>query len=407
MGFKLKHLFKGVGKALKPINKIATPVFGAALGTMLGGPAGGILGGALAGSTTRGGHNKFAGALQGAGVGAAYGALAPTLASSFGAAPGESLLSRMTGLNAPSFLNQVGMESAPGIGGGLGLIGNLGQPGIFPQLTMGNVARSAFGALGHTQHPQPYMEPPEPLPAFQGFPEIGFDEGMNAPQGRLGFQPMSLPMGHGFNASNPHPHAYLSPLDILRKLSPNIPFGKSMQPQVPKSDKPLKEEKRREKKGRNRVFAKGGLVKKERVGFIRESDSGGQDDDIDMNIAPNAYVMNATDLSLFGDGNTENGKKKVKDWEDALHKKHANFLKSGIVNLREYVGQKEPPVKAKVSNGEYVLKPSTLLIVGKGDNAKGAKAIDKMRHKLRKQKGVKEILPPRTKPMKYYLQGNR
>jgi hypothetical protein len=399
MGFKLKHIFKGVGKVIKPVNKILTPMLGAAVGTMLGGPAGGILGASLAGASMRGGHNRLKGALHGAATGTLYQALAPTIANSLGATMANSpIISSVTGLSSPSLLHQLGMSSAPELGGGLGFMGNAGHRGILPNLSMGKMIGSGFNALQGIQNPvQPFEQPQQSQ--MMEFPEMGGESyDMHYPgQGGQSFNDQHQDYSMmPFEAA--YPKSPVSPLDILRKLSPKIPFGKTQHEMREKREN-KEEDSEKAKKHHRAKFSQGGkvkLVKKERTGYIRESDSGGQDDDIDMDIPPNAYVMNGMDVSLYGDGNTENGVKILKKWEASLPKNKFSKM---------HDNPRIKPVKARVSNGEYVLKPSSVIAIGKGSVDKGVKIIDNMRDNLRKQKGVKAILPPRTKSMKYYMKG--
>ena len=110
---------------LKNIFKALPAVIGAVGGTALGGPLGATIGGALGGSMSRGGQNKFKGALSGAGIGLGYSALAPMAGNALGVS-GTGPLSRFVGMNSPSLLNQLGVSNAPTTGGGLGF-GGLGS----------------------------------------------------------------------------------------------------------------------------------------------------------------------------------------------------------------------------------------------------------------------------------------
>lgn len=170
-----------------------------------------------------------------------------------------------------------------------------------------------------------------------------------------------------------------SPLEIFRKLFPKRHHGKSALAQF--MPEPIKQ------------YAQGGFT-----GHIKESDSSGIADDIPKKIPNGSYVWNATDLSLLGDGSSDHGVKKVKQFED-------HFERSGIVRNYEHDGRL---IDAKVSNDEYVMKPSTVAAIGKkfaGDPRKGPQVIDKARETLRKQKGVKKILPPKAKEVTSYFRG--
>lgn len=109
MGFKLKNIIKAL-----------PAVIGAIGGTALGGPLGATMGGALGGSMSRGGRNKFKGALGGAGIGLGYSAFAPMAGNALGVS-GAGPLSNILGMNSPSLMSQLGMAGASTTGGGLGL----------------------------------------------------------------------------------------------------------------------------------------------------------------------------------------------------------------------------------------------------------------------------------------------
>jgi len=133
MGFKLKNIIKAL-----------PAVIGAVGGTALGGPLGATVGGALGGSMSRGGQNKFKGALGGAGIGLGYSALAPMAGNAFGVS-GAGPLSNVLGMNSPSLMSQLGFANAPATGGGLGL-GSLFGGGA--QGAAGAEAAQNSGAFG-------------------------------------------------------------------------------------------------------------------------------------------------------------------------------------------------------------------------------------------------------------------
>jgi len=134
-------------------------------------------------------------------------------------------------------------------------------------------------------------------------------------------------------------------------------------------------------------YKKGGYVK---------GGSSGQADDVKAKIKEGDYILNATDVSLIGDGNSENGAKRIKkEIED-------KFSKSGFVrNPDNNVGHRV--INAFLSHGEYRIPKEVVTEIGRGDNKKGAKVIDGMRKMLRSHKGVKHILPPKTKKLISYM----
>ena len=128
-------------------------------------------------------------------------------------------------------------------------------------------------------------------------------------------------------------------------------------------------------------------------GYI-DGDSGGQDDDVEIEMTPGSYVMDATTVGLLGDGHSKKGANLLKSWEEKA-------LSSGIVNSSDYGHSHR--VKAMVSPGETVLSPHFVTKIGKGSNDKGAKLLDKFRKRVRRHKGVKTFLPPKSKPINSYL----
>lgn len=124
--------------------------------------------------------------------------------------------------------------------------------------------------------------------------------------------------------------------------------------------------------------------------------TGGQADVRPDRIRPGSYILNATDISLLGDGNTDNGMHKA-------HKMVDKFMRSGITSdyMSDHSNHKH--IDVMLSDGEYKVPAEVVTAIGKGSNDRGAKMLDKARKKLRKQKGVKAILPPKSKDFMSYL----
>lgn len=135
-------------------------------------------------------------------------------------------------------------------------------------------------------------------------------------------------------------------------------------------------------------------------GYV-EGDSGGQDDDKDARLKPHDFIMDATTVSLAGDGNSKAGAKRIK------YQIEDKFSKGGIT--RDYPhshnikATESRDIKAKLSPGEYRIPAHIVSSIGKGDPNKGAKVLDKFRNNLRKHKGVKKFLPPKSKPLTSYM----
>lgn len=123
---------------------------------------------------------------------------------------------------------------------------------------------------------------------------------------------------------------------------------------------------------------------------------GGQDDNIIMSVKPDSYVMNSTVTSLIGDGNTKNGKKKFKKWE----KKVVGSGKNSISSVSD--GR---TTKIAVSDGEHIFGPDFVEKIGGGSKKKGGKILDNFQKNVIKHKGLKNFLPPKSKPIESYLRG--
>ena len=111
------------------VGGVVSSVVVPAIGMVVAGPIGAISAGATYGAVEHGAEGIPAGAIRGA----IYAALAPTAGEALGVNP-EGFGGAITGLNGPSLLNQLGVSSAPAIGGGIGLFGNLGAAGLAEQM---------------------------------------------------------------------------------------------------------------------------------------------------------------------------------------------------------------------------------------------------------------------------------
>jgi hypothetical protein len=162
-------------------------------------------------------------------------------------------------------------------------------------------------------------------------------------------------------------------------------------------------------------FASGGYV---------EGDSGGTQDNIPAKIPEGSYVLDATTMSLLGDGNSKAGHKKVEEMLHKIRSKSHSFSeqghRDGIYNLSKMNHERSKFAKggqevsrlhgrmipALVSSGEYIIKPEDVLLFGNGGSLKeGVKNLDLFREKLKRQKGLspKRVIPPKTKEIDQYI----
>lgn len=367
-------LFRKVEKALrKPVKTIAAPA-AALIGNMVLPGAGAIIGGAIGKAATSKG-NLGKNLLKGALIGAGTGYLAPQLGGAFGVAPGGAMGSFL-GVGAPSFINGLGVPNligqggalsglfggasaaslagapgtiaAGGTGGGLGLNGLLGLGGLAAVLQGARNGRSKF-----VNYEGPTLE--ERMRA----------QGMTPPK-----------------ITSP----YKQPKSFTRKY--NDPGRDILSNQEGEhlyfEDIPWPGE-----------YAHGGHVGE---GYFHGA-SGGQDDNRHTKMPEQSYVMDATTISLYGDGNSEAGRHKL------------NELKEKFIKAAKEHGYERPhnlkDIDAMVSDGEDIWPPEASFGAGvlvHGDGAKGVKVLDNFRKKLRKQKGVKPFLPPKSKHASYYLE---
>lgn len=366
---------------------------------MLGGPLGAIAGGALGGASTRSDKNKLKGALKGAALAGLYTAGAPALFHGLGGTQGGIMakIAGAGGIGNPSLLNQLGVSSAPNMGGGLGFYGNMGQKGIFEGL--GGVKGFAAKIPGGK-----YL-----LPAAQhGFGKMLSGRGQRFQE--AGPSREHDPYGYSSSVVNPTEPVPAIPLAAPSKQQQEHQKVSDIvnNPQLSALDKLLQilQVLESEKPGEGAAQQAQNLQREEvphqgfdaegfkRGGYVHGS-TGGQDDKVPTDLHEGDYVMDATTVSLLGDGNSHNGAQKVKEIE-------GKFMNTGIVRnpARNYNVRS---VKAKVSPGEYIIKKEVVDAAGRGNNKQGAKVFDKFRNNLRSHKGVKKFLPPKSKPVERYF----
>lgn len=138
-------------------------------------------------------------------------------------------------------------------------------------------------------------------------------------------------------------------------------------------------------------YAKGGPVR---------GSSSGVADNVDADIPEGGYILNSTDISLMGDGNTDAG---FKTWQEFQSKKLRDFERKYGKSDAKKLSKGGPNIRAKLSNGEFRVPPQAVTAIGNGSNKAGAKNIEAMRRNLRRHKGVSSILPPKTGSLERYM----
>lgn len=351
-----------VEKAVRPIAKPLLPIVGSIGGLTLGGPLGAIIGGGLGGGLSSKRH-PLDHALGGLGIGLGSAMLAPKLGGMFGVNP-HSGMGEMLGMGHEhqgfgGLMSQLGLggHGAHGAASGLAMMGEHGH-GSGESFFGPNALNALLGAGAVAGIMKGKSKVPHEAPMSE---VMRTNKKEWAPQEHTQY-------------SRPTKRIYVKPPEGYRPgIDPEHMYYQEVEDE---NAPPL-------------AYKRGGYI---------HGASGGQTDDVKTSIPAGSYIMNATDVSLMGDGNSINGAKK-------LHEFESKFLRSGITKdyMPSHANHKQIPVY--LSQGEYQLSPDTVSAIGKGDNAKGAKILDKARNKLRHQKGVKAILPPKAKHFASYIRG--
>lgn len=319
-------------------------------------------------------------------------------------APSYGLLDKMTGIHKPSLLNQLGMKSAPAGGGGIGFYGNAGHVGLLDKtgkygalgkyVPMLGKALSALGggagSQGNQRGSQGTYDLSDYAPMDLRMQRSLIEEEPDGKRKKKGYRAKTITTELKPSPDNP---------DFLEEEEEEENIYTDDSNKLPVSSKEI-----RERLLPKRNYAEGGAVHRFEGGYLSESLSDGQADDLSKEIPDGSYVFNALDLALLGNGSNDNGAKKVKEWErDILaHGFKKQDLSSHRARPHRLQGEQQY-VPVKLSNKEYVVRPEVVQLVGKGDPDKGAKIIDKGRKQLRKDKGVRDILPPKAKSLNIYM----
>jgi hypothetical protein len=359
---KAAHGLHKVEKAIRPIAKTALPIIGAIGGNMFGGPAGALLGGSMGGALSSKKH-PLDHALGGAalGLGASY--LLPKIGEMFSVDP-SGTMGNVMGMGTPKYsLSDMfgwkeGAEEASEQAAEAAMSSlkpgskKAKQQGMFGDWSSNDLINAALvgttvlGTLGGRER----------IPEEQ----VSMAEMMERNKPKWGPQDQPMKFSPAVRRYVPPPRDYRGGFDPEHVYFEDV----------------VEEPER---------HAKGGYI---------EGESSGQADDVNYLLPEDSYVMNATDLSLLGDGNSKHGNYLVEEWED-------DVLKKRPVRYTERAPTRT--IRAKLSPGERVIKPEVVIALGNGNPKKGAKKIDKMRQNVRKHKGVTKILPPKSKPISKYM----
>jgi hypothetical protein len=128
----------------------------------------------------------------------------------------------------------------------------------------------------------------------------------------------------------------------------------------------------------------------------------GQDDKIPKDVPEGSYIIDASSVSMFGDGSSRAGKDELDRAVALIRKKMPipahKLARGGNIGKRM--------IPAMLSDGEYEIDPMTVTAIGGGSNKKGAKFLKSAVKQLRQHKNSNgDRLPPRAKDLISYLKG--
>jgi hypothetical protein len=417
-GLREYGFFKNPFKAIKSVLGGGA---GAIIGNMIAPGIGGIIGGALGQGAQHAARGKstLGGALKGAGMGAALPSVASGLgwgANKLGASALGSSLNNYGSTNA--ILPALGMGSSSGSSGLFGLGGS--NPYVSSGLSAATALSSGMGGVppGYGQYPQ-MQYPGYPYVDNRGFLEKFGDNAkdyLTQPGNLLTLGTVAAQYAGRQKPKSPEKIAEEERRyrNASRKTIAEVEADEALETaradlQKKRKNKRLDEDiknmgsvQRRvvspeefartgrwleytDEEGRPIRMKGGGSVHSPYAYLTEETyypaspivylsgDSGGQDDDVRMDLPPGAYIMPADVVADAGDGNSLAGEKNI---------------------------------KALVSHGEMKISPEIVSKLGNGDNDLGAKKLDMFVKNIRKHKrGGKIGLPPRVKSLESYLRG--
>jgi len=366
------HNLAPIEKAIRPVVKKVLPIVTSLGGGMIGGPLGSVIGGSLGGALSSKKH-RLDHALGGAGIGLATHWLAPKIGNAFGVNP-HGGMGKVLGMDNTQTLGSqlshiFGMDPTHAASNSV--------PGLSHYHNMG--AEQAGSGSGSMFDSIINSIKDNPLNWGLGAAALG---GTLMKKSKVPKEPT---MAEHVQANPRSWSPADQPQPFKQKRMKYIEPPKGYEPGYSPQHQYFEEEE--DPEGKTLYAAKGGYI---------HGASGGQTDDVKTKIPEGSYIMNATDVSLLGDGNSINGAKKLSEFED-------KFLRSGVTKGYMHSHTRTRDIPVYLSQGEYQLSPETVTAIGKGSNNRGAKILDKGRKDLRKQKGVKAILPPKAKNFHSYI----
>ena len=146
-------------------------------------------------------------------------------------------------------------------------------------------------------------------------------------------------------------------------------------------------------------YKKGGNVQYN-SGEVIKGRGSGQADLIKTKVPVNSEIIDATTVSMFGDGSSKFGSQILKKMEKEIKK---SVPKSKINSISSFFEKKQGKAPVYLSNEEYRVDPVTVSILGNGNVDEGSKIFRRMVKNIRAHKMSNGLgLPPKAKsPFEY------
>ena len=126
----------------------------------------------------------------------------------------------------------------------------------------------------------------------------------------------------------------------------------------------------------------------------------GQSDVIHTRAPEGSYIVDASTISMLGDGSTDAGAEVLKDFiHDVMSETHPQIN-------RMYKNGNYEKVPVALSRDEGYVDPHVVLAIGRGHHSKGVEKLDSFVANIRKHKASNgKKLPPKAKSIKTYMGG--
>ena len=289
--------WKSILKKIAPAAVALIPGLAGGAGSLLGlsGTAANLVGGGALGAVTGGllgGRGKDA--LMGGALGAVSAGLAPSVKDFFGPGPVDTLA---TSSSAPIIPVETATLAPPG--GALAQVANAAKPSFLEEykwpLLLGGGALAA-GALSEEPEALEYGAPRD-LTDHRGLPSVNFNRRQIGPQ-------TSAP----YYTFGTVPFSFYE--DNYTTVGDETPGGSAGN----------------YARG-GQYMAQGGLSTEPQ--YFEDGPGGGRDDLIDAKLSPKEFVFDAESTSLAGDGNPEEGARKLEQLRQNLRKHKGKALAKG------------------------------------------------------------------------------